>query len=99
MPIPSRLSPHLPSAICFASDASGAQFNKQQGRFIPIPFTGDRKAVSVNTIEEDQVWFFASVIFPRDKRKGMSQTTLLDANLSRWRLLAYSYYSSAAQTF
>jgi hypothetical protein len=66
MPIPRRLSPHLPSAICFASDASGAHFNKQQGRFIPIPYTGDRKAVSINSIEEDQVWFFASVTFPRD---------------------------------
>jgi hypothetical protein len=65
MPIPSRISPHLPSAICFASDASGAQFNKHHGRFIPIPYTGDRKAVSVNTIEDDQVWFFASVTFPR----------------------------------
>ena len=66
MPIPRRLSPHLPSAICFASDASGAHFNKHQGRFIPIPYTGDRKAVSINSIEEDQVWFFASVTFPRD---------------------------------
>jgi hypothetical protein len=27
MPIPRRPSPHLPSALCFASDASGAQVN------------------------------------------------------------------------
>jgi hypothetical protein len=66
MPIPRRPTPHLPSAIFFASDASGAQFNKQQGRFIPIPYNGDRKAVSINAIEEDDIWFFASVTFPRD---------------------------------
>jgi hypothetical protein len=66
MPIPKRPSPHLPSALCFASDASGAQFNKHQGRFIPIPYSGDRGAVSINAIEDDQVWFFASIVFPRD---------------------------------
>jgi hypothetical protein len=66
MPIPSRPSPHLPSALYFASDASGAQFNKQQGRFIPIPYAGDRKAVSINAIEDDDIWFFASVTFPRE---------------------------------
>jgi len=66
LPIPTRPSPHLPSAICFASDASGAQFNKHQGRFIPIPYSGERRAVSINSIEEDQVWFFASVTFPRE---------------------------------
>jgi hypothetical protein len=66
MPIPRRPSPHLPSALCFASDASGAQFNKHQGRFIPIPYSGDRGAVSINAIEDDQVWFFASIVFPRE---------------------------------
>ncbi len=55
MPIPRRPSPHLPSALCFASDASGAQFKKHQGRFIPIPYSGDRGAVSINAIEDDQV--------------------------------------------
>jgi hypothetical protein len=65
LPIPRRPSPHLPTAIYFASDASGAQFNKHQGRFITIPYTGDRKAVSINTIEDDSIWFFASVTFPR----------------------------------
>jgi hypothetical protein len=65
LPIPRRPSPHLPTAIYFASDASGAQFNKHQGRFITIPYTGDRKAVSINTIEDDSIWFFASMTFPR----------------------------------
>ncbi len=31
LPIPCRPSPHLPLALSFASDASGAQFNKHQG--------------------------------------------------------------------
>jgi hypothetical protein len=65
LPIPCRPSPHLPTAICFASDASGAQFNKHQGRFVTIPYTGERKAVSINAIEDEEVWFFASVTFPR----------------------------------
>jgi hypothetical protein len=65
LPIPCRPSPHLSTAICFASDASGAQFNKHQGRFITIPYTGERRAVSINAIEEDDIWFFASVTFPR----------------------------------
>jgi hypothetical protein len=65
MPIPQRLSAHLPDAISFASDASGAQFNKHQGRFITIPFQGERGAASINTMEDDSVWFFAYVQFPR----------------------------------
>jgi len=65
LPIPPRPKPHLPSALFFASDASGAQFNKQQGRFVTIPYEGDRGAASINTIEEDDIWFYAAVIFPR----------------------------------
>jgi hypothetical protein len=65
LPIPSRPSHHLPSAIVFVSDASGAQFNKCQGRFVTIPFDGERGAASINAIEEDDLWFYASVIFPK----------------------------------
>jgi hypothetical protein len=65
LPIPGRPTPHLPSAIFFASDASGAQFNKHQGRFVTIPYQGDRGAASINCIEEDDIWFYASVTFPR----------------------------------
>ncbi len=65
LPIPSRPSPHLPSAIAFVSDASGAQFNKCQGRFVTIPFDGERGAASINAIEEDDLWFYASVTFPK----------------------------------
>jgi hypothetical protein len=64
-PIPPRPSPHLPSAISFASDASGAQFNKVNGKFITIPYEGERGTVSINTIEDDDVWFFAQIIWPR----------------------------------
>jgi hypothetical protein len=65
LPIPRRPTPHLPSAIAFASDASGAQFHKHNGRFITIPYEGDRGAASINTIEEDDIWFHASIIFPK----------------------------------
>jgi hypothetical protein len=65
IPIPCRPTPHLPSALFFASDASGAQFAKADGRFITLPYEGDRGAVSINAIEEDDIWFFASVVFPR----------------------------------
>jgi hypothetical protein len=65
MPIPCCPSPHLPTALCFALDASGAQFNKQQDRFIPISYIGDKGAVSIYAIEDDHIWFFASVTFPR----------------------------------
>jgi hypothetical protein len=65
LPIPSRPSHHLPSAIVFVSDASGAQFNKCQGRFVTIPFDGERGAASINAIEEDDLWFYASVTFPK----------------------------------
>jgi hypothetical protein len=64
MPIPSRISPHLPTAICFASDASGAQFNKHHGRFIPIPFTGDRKAVSVTPSKTTRSGSLLQSLFP-----------------------------------
>jgi hypothetical protein len=65
LPIPCRPSPHLPSALFFASDASGAQFNKHNGRFITIPYDGDRGAVSINAIEDDDIWFHAAVTFPK----------------------------------
>jgi hypothetical protein len=65
LPIPFRPKPHLPSALCFASDASGAQFNKQNGRFVTLPYEGDRGAASINTIEEDDIWFYAAVVFPK----------------------------------
>ncbi len=65
LPIPRRPTPHLPSAIFFASDASGAQFNKHQGRFVTVPYEGDRGAASINCIEDDDIWFHASVTFPR----------------------------------
>jgi hypothetical protein len=65
LPIPSRPSHHLPSAIVFVSDASGAQFNKCQGRFVTIPFDGERGAASINAIEKDDLWFYASVTFSK----------------------------------
>jgi hypothetical protein len=66
LPIPRRPTAHLPSAVCFASDASGAQFAKCAGKFITLPYEGDRRAVSINTIEDDDIWFFASVTFPTE---------------------------------
>ena len=65
LPIPCRPTPHLPSALFFASDASGAQFNKHNGRFVTVPYEGERGAVSINAIEEDDLWFHAAVTFPR----------------------------------
>jgi hypothetical protein len=65
LPIPCRPTPHLPSALFFASDASGAQFNKHNGRFVTVPYEGERGAVSINAIEEDNLWFHAAVTFPR----------------------------------
>jgi hypothetical protein len=65
LPIPRRLSQHLPSALFFASDASEAQFNKHQGHFITIPYEGERGAASINTIEDDILWFYATVTFPK----------------------------------
>jgi hypothetical protein len=65
LPIPRRPSQHLPSALFFASDASGAQFNKHQGRFITIPYEGDRGAASINTIEDNILWFYATITFPK----------------------------------
>ncbi len=65
LPIPRRPTPHLPSALFFASDASGAQFNKYQERFITIPYEGERGAASINAIEDDDIWFYASITFPK----------------------------------
>jgi len=65
LPIPTRPTPHLPSALFFASDASGAQFNKRNGRFITLPYEGDRGAASINVMEEDDIWFYAAVTFPK----------------------------------
>jgi hypothetical protein len=65
LPIPRRPSHHLPSALVFVSDASGAQFNKCKGRFVTIPYEGDRGAASINAMEEDDIWFYAAVTFPK----------------------------------
>jgi len=65
LPIPSRPSHHLPSALVFVSDASGAQFNKCKGRFVTIPYAGDRGAASINAMEDDDIWFYAAVTFPK----------------------------------
>jgi hypothetical protein len=73
--IPRRPTPHLPSALTFASDASGAQFNKHNGEFFTLPYEGERGAASINVIEEDDIWFYASIIFPKsfllDKRDSL----------------------------
>jgi hypothetical protein len=75
LPIPRRPTPHLPSAITFASDASGAQFNKHHGKFFTLPYEGERGAASINTIENDDLWFYAAITFPRsfllDKRDSL----------------------------
>jgi hypothetical protein len=65
LPIPRRPTPHLPSALTFASDASGAQFNKHNGKFFTLPYEGERGAASINVIEEDDIWFYASITFPK----------------------------------
>ena len=85
-PIPSRQKLHLPSALFFASDASGAQFAKFNDRFIPLPYEGDRGAVSINAIENDDIWFYAHITWPKkfllkdrdstDKAYGCKSSTL-----------------------
>lgn len=64
-PIPPRPTAHLPGALFFVSDASGAQFAKTREMFIPIPYTGDRGAASINAIEDDIIWFHAKITWPR----------------------------------
>jgi hypothetical protein len=64
-PIPARLSEHLPSAIMFVSDASGAQFAKTGEKFITLPYDGERGAASINAIENDFIWFHANLTWPR----------------------------------
>ncbi len=64
-PIPCRLTEHLPSAMMFVSDASGAQFAKSGDTFYTIPYEGERGAASINAIEDDLVWFHAHLIWPR----------------------------------
>jgi hypothetical protein len=64
-PIPPRPKNHLPSALVFASDASGAQFAKFNDRFVTLPYEGERGAVSINAIEEDDIWFCARIYWPR----------------------------------
>jgi len=64
-PIPPRPKSHLPSAICFASDASGAQFAKFKDKFITLPYQGERGAVSINCIEQEEIWFCAKITWPR----------------------------------
>jgi len=64
-PIPPRPSEHLPSAIMFVSDASGAQFVKSCEKFITLPYEGDRGAASINAIEDDFIWFHANLTWPR----------------------------------
>jgi hypothetical protein len=64
-PIPRRLTEHLPSALMFVSDASGAQFVKKGDKFFTLPYDGDRCAASINAIEDDFVWFYAQLTWPR----------------------------------
>jgi hypothetical protein len=64
-PIPPRPSEHLPSAIMFVSDASGAQFAKTKEKFITLPYEGERGAASINAIEDDFIWFHANLTWPR----------------------------------
>jgi hypothetical protein len=64
-PIPRRLTEHLPSAVLFVSDASGAQFVKSGDRFFTLPYEGERGAASINAIEDDSVWFYAHLTWPR----------------------------------
>jgi hypothetical protein len=64
-PIPARLSEHLPSAIMFVSDASGAQFAKTGEKFITLPYDSDRGAASINAIENNFIWFHANLTWPR----------------------------------
>jgi len=64
-PIPRRLTEHLPSALMFVSDASGAQFAKSGDMFFTLPYDGERGAASINAIEDDFVWFYAHLTWPR----------------------------------
>jgi hypothetical protein len=64
-PIPRRPTAHLPSALMFVSDASGAQFAKFSDKFITLPYEGERGAASINAIEDDTIWFYANVVWPR----------------------------------
>jgi hypothetical protein len=66
-PIPPRPSEHLPSAIMFVSDASGAQFAKTSEKFITLPYEGERGAASINAIEESSL-SYAFQIFLLVKR-------------------------------
>jgi hypothetical protein len=66
LPIPGRPKAHLPSAIRFVSDASGAQFVKAAGRFVTLPYEGERGAASINAIEEDDIWFYANITWPKN---------------------------------
>jgi hypothetical protein len=49
----------------FVSDASGAQFAKFGDRFVTLPYEGNRGAASINAIEDDNVWFYASLTWPQ----------------------------------
>jgi hypothetical protein len=64
-PIPCQLTEHLPSALMFVSDASGAQFAKSGDKFFTLPYDGDRGAASINAIEDDSIWFYAHLTWPR----------------------------------
>ena len=86
LPIPRRPAAHLPSAVTFVSDASGAQFSKSGDKFFTIPYAGERGAASINSIETDKVWFYACLTWPRkfllqdrdcsDHAYGCKSTTL-----------------------
>lgn len=66
LPIPTRpYNPHL-AKLRFVSDAAGARFHKQHGRFIPFGPSSNSGAASINlvTCPSDDLFFCSTIVWP-----------------------------------
>jgi hypothetical protein len=64
LPIPHRMPNFHKCELVFVSDASGAQFTKVGGRFVPYGPTQERGAASINCIDSDNLWFCTVLYWP-----------------------------------
>jgi len=64
LPIPHRMPNFHNCELVFVSDASGAQFTKIGGRFVPYGPTQERGAASINCIDSDNLWFCTVLYWP-----------------------------------
>jgi len=64
LPIPHRMPCFHNCDLVFVSDASGAQFTKIDGRFVPYGPSQERGAASINSLVTGDLWFCRVLFWP-----------------------------------